>query len=173
MQLNEIIQLAAFYLGLDESDGKASAQLCKCANLAVNEICADHYPLTRETTVQSGTGKIAYSELAAERVLEVLSVKRGGENTRFRSFHGYIKTEPNITAAVRFAYLPGEYAPDEAVPIPDKIGARIVAYGAAAEYCLINGLFEEAVVWEKRYKDSLAANLRKRGEITVPARRWL
>jgi hypothetical protein len=173
MQMNEIIQLASFYLGLDEGDEKARAQLLKCANLTVNEICADHYPLTRETTVRSGTGKIEYSALAQERVLEVLSVKRGDENVRFRSFPGYIKTAPDFTAAVRFAYLPDEYGTDEAVPVPDKIGARVAAYGAAAEYCLVGGLFEEADLWEKRYRDSLAAALRKRGEITIPARRWL
>ncbi|GHU99269.1 hypothetical protein FACS1894211_04380 [Clostridia bacterium] len=173
MQMQEIIKLASFYLGLDENDGTIKAQLLKCANLIVNEICADYCPLARETAVRTGTGKVEYTALCAERVLEVLAVKCGDRNVPFKSFPTHIKTEPGLDAAVRFAYLPGDCGEDDGAPIPDKIGARIAAYGAASEYCLVSGLFEEAVIWEKRYKDALAAAVRKRAEITIPARRWL
>lgn len=37
---------------------------------------------------------------------------------------------------------------------------RLFAYGIAAEYCLACGLFEEAAVWDKKYKDALTAAYR-------------
>jgi len=177
MKINEVIKLSAFYLGLDESDNKIRTQLLKCANLVINEICADHYPLVREAAANTGSGTVNYTTLApalsGERVLEVLSVRNGAVNVAFRSYPAHMKTAPGLNVTVRFSYVPGDYGENGDAPVPDKIGERITAYGAATEYCLINGLFEEAVIWEKRYRDSLAAVTRKRGEITVPARRWL
>lgn len=46
--------------------------------------------------------------------------------------------------------------------IPEFYGitGRMLAYGVAAEYCIVEGM-AEAVTWDKRYKDALAAAKKK------------
>lgn len=53
-----------------------------------------------------------------------------------------------------------------------RVSARVTALGVAAEYCFVCGLFEEAQLWDGRYKDSLKIALRKKGAMSVKARRW-
>ena len=43
---------------------------------------------------------------------------------------------------------------------------------AADEQAVLCGLFEEAQLWDGRYKDSLKIALRKKGAMSVKARRW-
>lgn len=50
--------------------------------------------------------------------------------------------------------------------------ARALALGTCCEYALASGLYDEAVLWDKRYKDALAALCRARGG-TLKARRWV
>ena len=171
MKMTDILNLASFYLGIDEGDGAARARLLKCANLAVNEICADYYPLVRETEVDNLNGKVPYRELSRHRVLEVLSVKKGCSKVPFSAFPTCVKFGPG-RATVRYTCLPGDLDEGGSAAIPERIGARVVAYGAAAEYCLLAGLFEEAAIWDRRYRDSLRAAQAKKGEIRIPARRW-
>ena len=50
--------------------------------------------------------------------------------------------------------------------------ARALALGTCCEYALSSGMYDEAVMWDKRYKDALAALCRTRGG-TLKGRRWV
>ena len=50
------------------------------------------------------------------------------------------------------------------------ITPRVLAYGVAAEYCITEGI-DEAVTWDKRYKDGIAAA--KRSPKSIKSRRFL
>lgn len=54
------------------------------------------------------------------------------------------------------ATVSGWYAFLHAPPVFAGISERVLAYGVAAEYCITEGI-DEAVTWDKRYKDALAA----------------
>ncbi len=53
-----------------------------------------------------------------------------------------------------------------------KASDRVFAYGAAAEFCLISGMYDDALMWERRYKDALLVATRKNTEVIMPRRRW-
>ena len=57
------------------------------------------------------------------------------------------------------------------LPLIEKIDARVIGYGIAAEYCIINGL-DDALLWDKRYKDALKRAARTVGERRVKRRVW-
>ena len=52
------------------------------------------------------------------------------------------------------------------------LSARVYAYGVASEFLLVDGVSEDAEIWEERFKESLFVLSRKRGEHKLPARSW-
>ena len=176
MVMKEIVTLAAFYLDLDDvlngepSGAETQTKLLKCANLARGEIASDYFPLITCEKAASADGTILPSSLK-KRLLDVKRVTQRGVAVNFKVYPAAIKT---IAGEIEIEY---SYMPDDAeiggdTNFTDKISARTIAYGAAAEYCLIAGLFEEAVIWEKRFKDSLLAAQRKKSEIRTKPRLW-
>ena len=53
-----------------------------------------------------------------------------------------------------------------------KISARVIAYGVASEYCFLEMLYDDATLWESRYKNALLVASRKKGEIQLKKRGW-
>jgi hypothetical protein len=53
-----------------------------------------------------------------------------------------------------------------------KISKYILAYGTVVEYCLIKGMFEEAVTWRDKYNAGLRACLRERRSNKIKKRAW-
>lgn len=190
MEMKEILALAAFYLSMEDvaelpylKSGYVSdtfpqntpaeimlAKLLLCANLVRAEIASDYFPLIAREKITAADGRIAPSSLA-KRLVDVKKITRKGKNIRFRVYQGAIETVSG-EVEIEYSYLPGEAKLSEDSGFPDKVGARLIACGTAAEYCLIAGLFEEAAVWDKRFKDSLLAAQRKKSEIRVKPRIW-
>ena len=52
------------------------------------------------------------------------------------------------------------------------IPERVYAYGVAREYYFNQTLFDDAEIWEERFKNSLQILTRKKSEIKMPKRRW-
>jgi len=191
MKAKEIIKLAAFYLQLDGvlsraemsdnytgeivSDGTADAadleRLLRCCNLVYSEIAAEVYPLEALQTVTAADGVIQNS-VFSKRLIDVKRVEDANGNAlKFKAYPSHIKTDSG-KATVRYTYMPDNLGLCGVLDYGDKIGARIMAYGTAAEYCVISSMFDEALTWERRFRDALAGVVRKKSDIKVPPRRW-
>lgn len=189
MKIKEILTLTAFYLQLEDVLGlpqlkddyggapetgteaeRVLGQLLRCANLVCGEIASDYYPLSAKETVSTADGTISPLALN-KRLIDVKRITQAGCPVRFKVYPAAIKTAGG-KVEIEYSYLPENYPLDGETDFGDKISARIIAYGTAAEYCLICGLFEEAVVWEKRFKDSMLAAQSKKSEIRVKGRKW-
>lgn len=192
MQLKDILELAAVLLGLQTvldsgafedgldkneikkkiSENKDLQLLIRCANLVYKEIACDYLQLKAVDTLVSN-GNINYTSLT-KHPLEILSVTdEKGADVGFNCLAGCLQTVSG-KVSVCYSYIPlsAEFN-DELDFFGSKITDRILAYGTASEYCLINGQGQDAVVWDKRYKDALVIACRKRTEIKMPKRRWL
>ncbi len=182
MTVKETILLAAGELGVEERvrdylDGKGETGkretevLLRCFNLVENEVALDYLPLYCEDEVDSETGFIAYSELTrpAVRVLGVADM--WGNSAPFKLFPQYLKTQPGRVKIV-YTYTPAEKTAEENSDFVLQASPRLFAYGIAAEYCLAAGLYEEAAVWDKKYKDALTAAYRNRTSKVMRSRRW-
>ena len=56
---------------------------------------------------------------------------------------------------MEYEYAPSNYGINDAVGFNGKITAALLGYGVAAEYCVTQGRFEEAVLWRKRYTEGV------------------
>ena len=61
------------------------------------------------------------------------------------------------TAVVKYAYTPTEKTMDGECECAIGVSERLVAFGMASEYSAALGLYEEASVWDKKYKDGIEA----------------
>lgn len=157
---------------------KESELLFKCFNLVINELSSEYLPFKDVKTLNTPDGIINYA-LLDNKVTDILSVKNGaGENMDFSAYPLYIKINAGAAGAagsvtVEYSYIPEFQSVSGEVNIGEKkITERIIAYGICAEYCLICGQYDEALIWDKRYKDSLASVMRKTKRLSVPARSW-
>jgi hypothetical protein len=148
--------------------------LTECAQSVIAEIADEYIPLTRTDNLIAIDGIIFHSEFP-QKVTEVTRVQKDGKNIPFRADHEKIIIGYNGKLSVTYVYPP-ETREDAAQPLEwknHKINARIIGYGAAAEYCIRTGMTDDAVLWDKRYKDALVAAVRTAREKRIRPRRWI
>lgn len=148
---------------LDSAD---AGMLTQCARRALDEIAAEYFPLVERETLTPTEGKLPFDRFS-RTPLRVYGVTRNGRAVAYGYYADGLTVEGGGACSVTYGYLP---AGDDAAVHP-SVPVRTAAYGAAAEYCLLNGLYDDAAMWDKRFRDSLM-RLKKRGR-RLPQRRWL
>lgn len=182
MTVKEILLAAAGELGIlgevegflsgTSTDGETEANaLLRCFNLVENEVALDYLPLLAEEEMESDAGVIYYSALSREAV-RVLGVRdEWGNEVPFTLFPEYLKTQPQ-KVCVRYSYLPKAKTFEDKSDFTLNASVRLLSYGVAAEYALANGMFEEAAVWDKKYKDAIKAAYCSKPSRRIRSRRW-
>lgn len=158
---------------LPAADERELNALLLCANAVIGEIACEYVYLTRTQQMAAADRKILYSEFPRD-VVEVLEVKKDGKKTAFRKIYGGIQTGTDGVFSVTYAYAPLAAALSDTLEFESaKINPRNIGYGIAAEHCIRTGMADDAALWDKRYKDSLAAAVRNRREQRVKPRRFV
>ena len=162
------------YLSGTSTDAEAEVianALLKCFNLVENEVALDYLPLLAEEEIESDAGAIYYASLSRE-VVRVLGVRdEWGNEVPFTLFPEYLKTQPQ-KVCVRYSYLPAAKNFEDKSDFTLNASVHLFACGVAAEYALANGLFEEAAVWDKKYKDAIKAAYCSKPPRRIRSRRW-
>lgn len=187
MEVKCVLSLAAANLGREDLVAAVNdcagepfgevASLLRCYNLVENEVALDYFPLKREERVCVRGGVVPFSRLSLSPV-QIISVK-DELNTplsfELRPARILIPDAPGGEKRVNvlYTYSPKAKRFRERSEFGGKISARLLSYGVACEFCLTNGQFAEAAVWEKRFRDALrAANVLRR-PLSVRSRRWV
>lgn len=155
MTINEIAALASELTG--------TAVDTACAVRAAAEIAAEYRPVVRRETADSD-GSVSYDALSF-RPIRVYAVYARGVPVPFRARFDRVETAAGAVE-VEYAYMPDFTGSDEC-----PFDGRTTAYGAAAEHCLKNSLFEEAAAWDAKFRDGLARQAPAGGY--VRRRPWL
>ena len=182
MTVKEIVIAAAAELGLCDrvqayldgsvEDGKEETEaLVRCFNLVESELALDYLPLYAEETLETQTGAIEYATFARSVVRVLKVTDEWGNSAPFRLFPTYLKTQGG-KINVRYAYAPAIKTIEDESDYIVQASVRLFAYGIAAEYTLACGLFEDAAVWDKKYKDAIAAAYRSAPTRKIRSRRW-
>lgn len=183
MTVLEIIRAAATELGLadevndylegNSDNAKADTEnLLRCFNLVENELALDYLPLHAEEELETQTGAIYYSEFSRAAV-RVLKVTDGwGNELAFKLFPEYIKTQSD-RVRVTYTYTPTEKGFADESEFLSLVSVRLFAYGVAAEFCLSSGRFEEAAVWDNKYKEAISRAYRALPSKKIRSRRWV
>lgn len=159
------------YIMTDEQTEAVSTMLY-CFNAVEDELARKYIPLTKRDEVLAFDGKFAYTALAYTPV-RIKRVMVNGVDVEYELFAQY------LTADARKVVIEYEYTPDKKTiegmsEFTSGVSEYMLALGAAAEYCFINGEVEAAGIWEAKYRREIDSAQKKLpcGGI-IPPRRWV
>lgn len=183
MKVRNVISLAAANLGRVDLVAQAEncavepagelASLLRCYNLVENEIALDYFPLRRGETLSPEGGEISYAKFAYAPV-EILEVKgESGLPLSFAMRPSAVLVPKNAERVnVFYTYSPKEKEWGDESEFAGKISARLMSFGVACEFCLTNGQYAEAAMWEKKFREALRAANAPMRKLSVRSRRW-
>jgi hypothetical protein len=186
MKVREILSQAAFLLGKQElsdffsgSDAAATSQLqqeaddfLRCYNMVENEIALDYLPLTAEQSMETSAGKLVYTAFLRSPVSIVSVTDVYGNRLPYTVYPAYLQTKQGV-ALVTYSYAPEAKTLSDESEFVTRVSQNLLAFGVAGEYCLIKGLYEEAVVWDKKFRDALLCACAQNSPHVVRSRRWI
>ena len=91
---------------------------------------------------------------------------------KFSVFPEYLKTDVG-KVKIRYTYTPEEKVIKDDSDYVLYVSQRLFVYGILAEYCLGEGMFEEAAVWDKKYKDAIRAACKAVPCTRIKSRKWV
>lgn len=188
MNALEIIKLTAIYLQMEEVleldifGGSVTEQteavakdvelLTRCLNLIYDEIATDYLPLLHSESLSITNNRIAITDLE-KRLINIMSLKDINDKTaKYKLYPTYIELNDG-SYTITYSYIPNSITINDTLEdFGSKLTERILAYGVASEFALISGLYDEASLWEKRFKDAMLIASRVKSEVIMPKRRW-
>lgn len=147
--------------------------LCSCIDVVINEIASEYFPIKKIEKATATAKRIEYEALS-EYVLDIRYVKRNGRKVNYEMYPSYIEVDEDGEYEVCYEYTPKSYNGNinEEIKAYGRITPRVVAIGAVAEYCLAFDRFDEAITYDKMFKDALVGVAKSKGKLKVKARRW-
>jgi hypothetical protein len=137
-----------------------------------NEIALDYLPLTAEQTMESSSGKIVYTAFLRTPVSITSVTDAYGNRLPYTIYPTYLRTEEG-TAVVTYSYAPVTKSLSSESEFVARASKNMLAFGVAGEYCLTKGLYEEAIVWDKKFRDALLCACSQNSPHVVRSRRWI
>ena len=183
MKVKEIVIEAATLLGMKdyiyayfEDDDyeyyQQAEQLLACLHLAESSLALDYLPLYAEDEVLSTTGKVEFSQLSNSPV-RIIDVKNpGGESLAYTLYPKYLKTSAG-RVLVTYSYTPSLKTGEEESDFTGVAAMHVLVYGTLEEYCLANGMLQEAAIWNKKKKDSVEYLCHTEKCKRLSSRRWV
>lgn len=189
MIVKNVLKNAVNYLGLTHLlntnvfDGSGSVSdeemaeintLINCLNLVVNQVASEYFILKDKVKVNSVNGVIYYSQLSNKVVSDILNVKQLDHIVSYVCKADRLETVPGVVE-VEFAYQPGQVSSiNETIDFSNyKLNERVLAYGVVAEYNFLYANYDDATIWDNRFKNSLSNLIRPRREIKIKQRLWV
>ncbi|MEG1499857.1 MAG: hypothetical protein RR400_02170 [Clostridia bacterium] len=171
--LLKLTQFGGTVATASEEEKKEIDRLVKCLNLVVSEIAEEFFPLKKIEKIKSVDGVILFSSFSCP-VFSVVSIHDScGRKMKFKTFPDHIKVDDG-EMEICFEYKPKIIDINgEIENFYGKVSERIFAYGVAMEFCLISSMADEAMLFDKRFKDSLFIAGKKRCECAMPKRRFI
>lgn len=165
--------IAKFFAGEDASEAtkKKAELLLDCFNLVENEVALDYLPLYAEDDVYTETGAVLYETLSRSVVRVLRVADEWGNPAQFTLFPDRLQAQPG-KLKIAYTYTPEKKEIFDESDFRAQVSTRLLAYGVATEYTLATGLYEESAVWDKKYKDAIAAAYHARPSVRMRSRRW-
>ena len=161
-----------YILGVSE-EGKTKVELLlKCFQLVENELALDYIPLSAEDEIYSATGHIKFETLSRSAVRIVSVTDASGNDADFKLYADHLVTQVG-KVKITYTYTPKQKTLNDQSDFKLYVSPRLIGYGIAVEYSLVCGMFEEAAVWDRKYKEAIEAVYRAHPARRIRSRRWV
>lgn len=162
---------SSFLMEASEDIVKNVNLLLKCVNLVLNTIVSEYVHLKDCTYVNTNNCRISYSDLTTNNIVKIVSVETNNKKVSYTDFGDEVCVESNGNYKVTYLYTLKDFDFGEQLSIV-KLPSKSIAYGVASEYLYINKLYDDASVWDVRFKNCLLNLLSNKKHLYVKPRRW-
>ena len=145
------------YADQNDSVKRDVAAFVTAVNFVINELATEYIPALKTERVTAVSGKVFFSALRYA-VTEINKVEdENGNEVNFKVFPEYLSVEGD-TVYVSYVAQPSFSDLDEQVVYEESaLPLYVIAYGAAAEICMIQGRFDEAKEWKEKFEKGVSA----------------
>ena len=183
MEIVDIVRSAAWYLGvldkldayLDEDDDEwytLAQDLLRAFNNVEKQLALEYLPLYEKEYFETETGEVCFDEFSYPVIRIVNVYNEQGEKQAFTLMPYYLRTTPGVLS-IEYAYTPYEKDLYEQTDHHLHVAQPLYVYGILAEYYLSRGEFEQAAIWDKKYKDAISATYQTQKGKRMPSRGWV
>lgn len=156
MRVSEVIELSALLLDIELTDD-VMRTLLGCYNLVEQELATDYFPILEVDKFFHVDDKIYFKDFSRKAYMLKGVQDFHGDSVSFRLTPEYINLIKNYdggTFFVKYYYIPEE----KELYSHCTYGAEyisILKYGVAVEYCLQQGNFDLAAIYNQKYKERI------------------
>lgn len=188
VKVSDVLEIACDILDLEEvyafvldntiNDLKAEKEaklLLKCFNLVYSELMTEYVPLKHKEKVFIRNNGVLNVGLLSKDLYKVIRVlDRFNNSVPFEVFKNEITLDYGSgECEIEYSYLDKKKNFSDLIEYENYPTKRVIAYGVVAEYLLITGVYDEASLWNSRFKQSLKNEIRRARETRIKARRYL
>ena len=141
MKVNSIINRCIELLDIDSN----KEDLLHCFNIIENDLALDYFPLYE---TQQCDSKIVYFSELKKNIVRMVDC-----NCKFKIYPDCIKSKENITE-IKYTYVPEEKDLYDDCSYGDEYFNCFI-YGVISEYLLCQRFYEEAALWNRKYKKEI------------------
>lgn len=156
-----------------DAEGRETVNtLLYCFNAVEDELARKYLPLNAREEVASPNGQFEYVRFKHQPV-RINRVTVDGADAEYELFPKYMQVNSK-RIVVEYDYAPFKKELENESEYGYQAGENLLALGAVAEYCLINGEIEASELWEKKYRQAIDLAQKKlpAGGYIMP-RRWI
>lgn len=145
--------------------------IVKCINMIVSEIASDYLPVVYEEEVEAVNGIIPYDKLT-KRLINLKKVSKNASKIGAKMFPNEIVLNNSGLVRVEYCFMPDAVGLGDDIQLSPKITLMLIVYGVLGEYCLLQGRYEDSVLFDKRYREMLKIACRETKEIKLKRGWW-
>ena len=142
-----------------------------CINMVVSEIASDYIPVEFEEEVEVDNGIIPYDKLS-KRLINLKNITKNSTKIVTKMYPNEILVKADGLVKVCYLYMPEEVKLGDSIELSPKVTTMLIVYGALGEYCLLQGRYEDANLYDKRYREMLKVACRVTKEIKLKHGWW-
>lgn len=147
--------------------------LVDCVNLTSCNIATNYVKIYEVKTIKNNKNIISFSDITKNMIYDIVSVKNPfGKNVEFTITANGIIAKGD-TVSIKYSIFPTDVDfEDDVNNFPIKVAERNFVYGVLSEYLYAKGVFDEALVWEERFKNEMINIVRVQKSVIFKNRRW-
>ena len=154
MKVSEVIELSALLLDIELTE-EVKPILVRCYNLVEQELATDYSPILEVDKFFHVEDKIYYKDFSRKGYMIKGVQDFRGDKVNYVLRLEYLELQKNYdggTFFVKYYYTPDEKDFHSQCTYGVEY-INILKYGVASEYCLVTGDFEQAKIYNDKYKE--------------------
>ena len=140
----------------------------------LNAVVASQYIELKDCKViEVNSDIVSYSSITDKQIIEVKEVlSADGVPVSYKKMANGIKCSCN-KVEITYSYFPSIVAIDDEINYYIGVDILTFSLGVVGQYLFLKGDFEEAYIWDEKFKQTISSVIKTKRKIVMPSKRFL